>query len=148
MKFFATALAAAAAVSGAAVKRDQVTDFRVSSFSAECTPHSVMCHYSFDVYTPGTMETAPGAHCSADVLGNPDGTLPEVRDGKCENSGRTWDMLRFGSGIIFSISTGVSPHSNTTGAYLLVNSNLKMQDEVTSIVQKYIGTPDFDLKRL
>ncbi|KAK8108387.1 hypothetical protein PG984_014188 [Apiospora sp. TS-2023a] len=145
MKFLATALTAAAAVSAAAV---EYTPFRVSSFSAACTPHSVMCHYSFDVYVPGTMETAPGAHCSADVLGNPDGTLPEVRDGKCENSGRTWDMLRFGSGIVFTVSSAVSPHSNTTGAYLLANSNLAMQDEVTSIVQKYVATPDFDMIRL
>lgn len=110
--------------------------------------HLTTRSYSFDVYAPGTMETAPGAHCSADVLGNPDGTLPEVRDGKCENSGRTWDMLRFGSGIVFAVSSAVSPHSNTTGAYLLANSNLVMQDEVTSIVQKYAATPDFDMVRL
>jgi hypothetical protein len=157
MKFFATVVAAAAAVSATPV-------FKVSDFSAGCIPHSTQClyvftlnrwgffcdpnilafSYEFDVIRPGTMETQP-VHCTAMVSANTDGTLPDVKEGPCDESSRTFDVVRTVDGLEFTVSQPSTPATNLTGFHLIPNDQLVISNEPNAVVQSYKGPEDFDL---
>ncbi|KAI0159301.1 hypothetical protein BJ166DRAFT_593493 [Pestalotiopsis sp. NC0098] len=143
MQIFATALLAATAVSAAAIgKRDVV--FNVSDFSAACIAHSTQCSYSFGVLQPGTMETTP-VTCKAMVTANNDGTLPDVTDGTCENSSRTWTVTRGDAGLVFAVSQQVSAASSQTGTYTIPSSDLVKSDAPNAAVESYTGPTSFNL---
>ncbi|KAF3024196.1 hypothetical protein G7054_g2717 [Neopestalotiopsis clavispora] len=143
MQFFATALLAATAVSAAAIKRDVV--FSVSDFSAACIAHSTQCSYSFGVIQPGTMETTP-VTCSAMLTANNDGTLPDVTDGTCENSSRTWTVTRGDAGLVFTVSQQVTPSSAQSGTYTIPSTDLTKSDAPNASVESYTGPTAFDLQ--
>ncbi|KAI0157873.1 hypersensitive response-inducing protein [Hypoxylon sp. FL1284] len=142
MKFSAATLFAATA-SAAAVAKDSVL-FSVTDFSAECIPHSTQCSYSFSVLQPNSMETTP-VQCKAMLAGNLDGTLPDVREGACTESSRTFDIIRSVGGLTFTVSQPVSPKSNTTGTHLIPDDELVMSNEPNAVVQSYTGPSSFDL---
>ncbi|KAK7935286.1 hypothetical protein PG985_000781 [Apiospora marii] len=145
MKFFAAAIVAASAVvSGAAIQKRSVV-YQVSDFSAACIPHSTQCLYEFGVFQPGTMQTTP-IPCKAMVSGNLDGTLPDVMYGACEQSSRTFNVVRDADGLGFLVQAPVSPRSNTTGVYHIPNSDLVMSDRPNAVVQSYAGPKNFDLE--
>ncbi|KAI1846947.1 hypothetical protein JX265_006857 [Neoarthrinium moseri] len=143
MKFFATAVSAAAVASAATIgKRDVV--FQVSDFTAGCIPHSSQCSYSFGVFQPGTMQTEP-IKCSIQATGNPGGALPDVTGGTCEASSRTFAVTRGDAGLTFSVSQPVSPRSNQTGTYLIPADQLTFSGEPNAVVETYTGPTSFDL---
>ncbi|KAK8100161.1 uncharacterized protein PG998_008446 [Apiospora kogelbergensis] len=145
MKFSAAAVVAASAVaSGAAIEKRSVV-YQISDFSAACIPHSTQCLYEFGVFQPGTMQTTPIA-CKAMVSANIDGTLPNVMYGACEQSSRTFNVVRDAEGLAFLVQAPVSPISNTTGTYHIPNSDLVMSDRPNAIVQSYAGPKNFDLQ--
>ncbi|RYP39665.1 hypothetical protein DL768_010698 [Monosporascus sp. mg162] len=139
MKF--SALIFTTAASAAAMKRQEAV-FRVSDFSAACIPHSSQCLYSFGVLQPGTMEQTP-VQCKAMVTS--DGTLPEIQDGTCEESSRTFTVTKSAEGLTLVVSQPVTPSSNQTGQHLIPNSELVTSDEPNAMVQSYQGSPNFDL---
>ena len=139
MKSFAVIFAAAAS---AATMMRQEAVFKVSDFSAACIPHSSQCLYSFGVLQPGTMEQTP-VQCKAMVTS--DGSLPEIQDGTCEESSRTFTVTKSAEGLTLVVSQPVTPSSNQTGQHLIPNSELVTSDEPNARVQSYQGSPNFDL---
>ncbi|KAF4446655.1 22kda glycoprotein [Fusarium austroafricanum] len=139
MKFL-SALVSAAAVSAAATKYPV---YDVTEFSASCVPHSAECKYSFQVLQPGTMETHP-VHCSA-LVHTKNGLLPDVKNAKCENSSRTFSVVRSKSGLTFSVSQPVSPISNTVGKHFIQNKELEVSKQPNAAVQSYKGPKAFKL---
>lgn len=91
------------------------------------------------------MQTTP-IPCKAMVSGNIDGTLPDVMYGECEQSSRTFNVVRDADGLGFLVQAPVSPRSNTTGVYHIPNSDLVMSDRPNAVVQSYAGPKNFDLE--
>ncbi|XXH00731.1 hypothetical protein Hte_007081 [Hypoxylon texense] len=143
MKYSAATLFAAAA-SAAVISRQESTVFAVSQFSAGCIPHSTQCLYSFAVIQPGTMETTP-VNCTALVPANTDGTLPDVEEGACSQSSRTFSVARGADGLTFAVSQPVTPSSNQTGTHLLPNDELAIANNPNAVVESYTGPASFDL---
>ncbi|OHE90499.1 hypersensitive response-inducing protein [Colletotrichum orchidophilum] len=142
MKFAAILASASVAAAAAISKRDVI--FKVSNFGASCVPHSTQCSYGFTVIQPGTMETT-GVNCTALVTGNPSGLLPDVTDGTCGFSSRTFDIVRGVEGLTLTVSQPVSPTSNQTGSHLLSNCEFEISNQPNAVVQHYTGSPSFDL---
>ncbi|WYZ35892.1 hypothetical protein EsH8_X_000539 [Colletotrichum jinshuiense] len=144
MKTFAILSTAAVATAAVIGKRD--VTFSVSNFAASCIPHSTQCSYTFTVIQPGTMETT-GVDCSALVSGNTDGTLPDVKgNGACDQSSRTFEVIRGDAGLTLTVSQPVTPSSNQTGSHLLPNDQFAISDEPNAKVQSYTGPTAFDLE--
>ncbi|KAL0944862.1 uncharacterized protein CTRU02_202749 [Colletotrichum truncatum] len=143
MQFF-TVLATAAVASAAAISKRDVT-FKVSEFSAGCIPHSTQCLYFFNVIQPGTMETT-GVNCSSLVPANLDGTLPDVTEGTCKESSRTFNVARSAEGLTLTVSQPVTPSSNQTGSHLLPIDQFVISNEPNAVVQSYTGPSEFDLE--
>ncbi|OTB08226.1 hypothetical protein M426DRAFT_317338 [Hypoxylon sp. CI-4A] len=143
MKFSAVALLAATASAASLGKRETV--FSVSDFSAGCIRHSTQCLYSLTVIQPGTMETT-GVQCKAMVSANTDGTLPDVKEGTCDQSSRTFDVTRGADGLTLTVSQPVTPSSNQTGSHLIPNDELAISNEPNAVVQSYTGPTSFDLE--
>ncbi|KAI0844398.1 hypersensitive response-inducing protein [Daldinia vernicosa] len=143
MKFSAAILFAATAAAVTVDKRDTV--FSVSEFSAGCVRHSTQCVYSFTVIQPGTMETT-GVKCSASGPAGPGGELPEIKEGTCQQSSRTFDVTKGPDGLTFTVSQPVTPSSNQSGSHLIPNSELKTTNEPNAVVQNYVGPSSFNLE--
>ncbi|KAH8878753.1 hypersensitive response-inducing protein [Thozetella sp. PMI_491] len=138
-----TFILAATGASALAVKR--YTVFEVSNFTASCIPHSVQCYYSFGVFQPGTMQTEP-QHCSAFLTSAGVGQLPDVKEGKCEETSRTFDIVRGDDGLTLTVSQPVSPISNQTASHLIPADELVYAGEPNGVVESYVGPKDFDLE--
>ncbi|KAI1383088.1 hypersensitive response-inducing protein [Hypoxylon trugodes] len=139
---FTIALFAVATSAAAINKRYDV--FAVSRFSAGCIPHSTQCLYSFSVIQPGTIETTP-VNCTALVPGNLDGTLPDVQEGTCSLSSRTFSVTRGDLGLTFEVSQPVTPSSNQTGTHLIPKDELAISDKPNAVVESYTGPSSFNL---
>ncbi|OTA58361.1 hypothetical protein K449DRAFT_354592 [Hypoxylon sp. EC38] len=136
MKFLATA-----ALFAAVAAADTV--FSVSEFSAGCIPHSTQCLYSFKVIQPGTMETT-GVECTAMVPSN-GGLLPDVKEGTCKESSRTFTVVRGDAGLTLTVTQPVTPSSNQSGSHLLPKDQLVISDKPNAYVESYNGPAAFDL---
>ncbi|KAI0134935.1 hypersensitive response-inducing protein [Daldinia grandis] len=143
MKFSAATLFAATAAAATVGKRDTV--FSVSEFSAGCVRHSTQCVYSFSVIQPGTMETTP-VKCSAAGPAGLGGELPEIKEGVCQESSRTFSVTKGAEGLTLTVSQPVTPSSNQTGSHLIPNSELEITNEPNAIVQNYVGARSFNLE--
>ncbi|KAM5347299.1 hypothetical protein ACJ41O_010304 [Fusarium nematophilum] len=139
MKFFTAAILSAAAVSAAPTPVFTVTDF-----SASCIPHSTQCRYAFHVIQPGTMEKTP-VHCAALVTANTDGTLPNVKGAKCDESSRTFDIVRSKKGLTFTVSQPITPSSDQSGKHFIPNKQLWISKKPNAEVQIYKGPKKFNL---
>ncbi|OLN96417.1 hypothetical protein CCHL11_00681 [Colletotrichum chlorophyti] len=139
------ALLSTAAVASAAVVGKRDVTFKVSGFSAGCIPHSTQCLYTFNVIQPGTMETT-GVQCTALVPANTDGTLPDVKEGACALSSRTFDVVRGDLGLTLTVSQPVTPSSNQTGSHLLPKDQFVIYNQPNAIVESYTGPSEFDLE--
>ncbi|KAI3390262.1 hypothetical protein diail_10796, partial [Diaporthe ilicicola] len=122
--------------------------FHVSDFQAACVEHSSQCSYSFGVVKTGSGETTP-VQCSA-LLTSGNGELPEVTDGTCTNSSRTWTITKFStnhaSGLELAVTQPVTPSSSQTGRYDLFSGSFEMQQTGSSTQQVYVGEEtEFDL---
>ncbi|POS80097.1 hypersensitive response-inducing protein [Diaporthe helianthi] len=121
--------------------------FHVSDFNAACIPHSSQCSISFGVIRTGTGETTP-VQCSAMLTSN--GSIPEVTEGTCENSSRTWTFTKFStnhaSGFELAVSQQMTPSSSVTGRYDLFDGSFEYQQTGASSQQAYVGDEtEFDL---
>lgn len=103
-------------------------------------PHS----YEFGLLQPGTMQTEP-QHCRAQVTGS-DGTLPEITDGTCEQTSRTWTVTKADGGLVLEVSQQVTPSSFTTAKHTIPASELEIQQTGASSQQVYTGPAAFDLE--
>ncbi|KAI2631421.1 hypersensitive response-inducing protein [Hypomontagnella submonticulosa] len=143
MKFAAATLFAAAASAAAIGKRDTV--FEVTNFSAGCIRHSTQCLYAFSVIQPGTMETTP-VNCTAMVPGYVGGNLPDVKEGTCAQSSRTFSVTRGTDGLTFTVSQPVTPSSNQTGTRLIPSDELVITNDPNAVVENYVGPREFSLQ--
>ncbi|KAI4593910.1 hypothetical protein KJ359_008954 [Pestalotiopsis sp. 9143b] len=137
MKFFVAAVSAAAVASAQAV-------FSVSDFTASCIPHSSQCSYSFGVLQPGTMETTP-VQCSDMLAASGTSNLPDVTDGTCTDSSRTWTITRSDAGLVFTVTQPVTPSSNQSGTYTIPADQLAVATQPNAEVESYTGPTSFDL---
>ncbi|KAI4859201.1 hypothetical protein F4820DRAFT_440551 [Hypoxylon rubiginosum] len=144
MKFSAATLFAATASAAVICRQSQSTVFAVSDFSAGCIPHSTQCLYSFAVIQPGTMETTP-VNCTALVPANTDGTLPDVQEGTCGESSRTFSVARGTEGLTFVVSQPVTPSSNQSGTHLIPGDELVIANNPNAVVESYTGPTSFNL---
>ncbi|CAI6287300.1 unnamed protein product [Periconia digitata] len=146
MQFFslaATSLLAATTASAAAVPRD-TNAYDITEFYANCVPHSVMCNYQFQVVRSNAGETIP-VKCSLSLT-SPDGKLPPVTEGPCEQSSRTFDVSRTeDGGLKFEVSQPVSPASNLTGVYEIKSEDLVVEVSGASQAEVYRGVREFGL---
>lgn len=90
------------------------------------------------------METTP-VQCS-DML-NASGTsnLPDVTDGTCTDSSRTWTITRSDAGLVFTVTQPVTPSSNQSGTYTIPADQLAVATEPNAEVESYTGPTSFDL---
>ncbi|KAJ1323225.1 hypothetical protein MN608_11371 [Microdochium nivale] len=148
MQFSAIALLAATVAASTTV--DLSVAYQVSDFQASCVPHSGQCNYTFGVMVPNSMDQSP-IRCTGSGLAGVGSTLPESAEGTCENSSRTFKVVRNAGGLSISVSAPVSPISNTVGTYEIPASDLaRTVDEVNpnGSVEFYKGPKNFDLKRV
>ncbi|QPC73140.1 hypothetical protein HYE68_003892 [Fusarium pseudograminearum] len=139
MKFSAaTLLAAAASVSAATAV------FEVKDFTASCIAHSTFCDYKFKVIQPNSMETWEHAVVCNARAQSTDYTLPDIKDGKCKDSSRTFTVTRSDKGLLVKISQPVSPKSNTVGEHFIPKSLLFQSEVPNAEVQMYNGPKDFE----
>jgi len=147
MKYISAVLVLAAIAAGAALpvqSRDSPL-WKVSDFSASCTPHSVMCYYSFGVIQADNGETTP-VKCSASLVGG--GHLPPVTDGQCENSSRTFDVARGDDGSLeLTITQPVTPSSNQSGEYTIPADQIVLEVTGATQQERYVGPTSFDINR-
>ncbi|KAI1120103.1 hypersensitive response-inducing protein [Nemania abortiva] len=141
MKFSAILFAAGASAAVIA-QRDPV--FAVTNFSAGCIAHSTQCLYNFNLTQPGTGQVTPQV-CKALVSANTDGSLPNVVDGACEETSRTFSVTKADKGLTLTVSQPVTPSSNQTGSHLITNCQLVYQDSPNVHVQQYRGPTSFSL---
>lgn len=99
--------------------------------------------YEFGLLQPGTMQTEP-QKCRAQVVS--DGSLPEITDGTCEQTSRTWTVTKADGGLVLEVSQQVTPSSNQTGKHTIPASELEMEQTGASTQQKYTGPAAFDLE--
>ncbi|KAG6357394.1 hypothetical protein INS49_013271 [Diaporthe citri] len=130
------AFAAASVASASAV-------FKASDFSASCIPHSAQCVYEFGIIQAGNGETIP-VKCRAQVVS--DGSLPEITDGTCEESSRTFTVAKADGGLVLTVTQPVTPSSNQSGKHTIPASELEVEQTGASSQQKYIGAAAFDLE--
>ncbi|KAK4220790.1 hypothetical protein QBC38DRAFT_378330 [Podospora fimiseda] len=146
--FQAIAASAAAIDTSVIDKRDVV--FNVRDFSASCVPHSALCFYSFNVVHTGTMDVL-GYECTASAVGvGVPASLPEIQNGTCPPSSRTFDVVRSEDGITLIVSVQVSRLSFTRGSYFIHNEQIQLIKGVTPTgdYTAYVGPKDFDLERI
>jgi hypothetical protein len=92
------------------------------------------------------MQTEP-QHCRAQVVGTPDGTLPEITDGTCEETDRTWTVIKTADGgLVLEVSQQVSPISFQTANHTIPPSELLMEQTGATRQQRYTGPTEFDLE--
>ncbi|KAJ4329272.1 hypothetical protein N0V84_000165 [Fusarium piperis] len=137
MKFFTAAVLSVAAVSASPV-------FTVSDFYAGCIPHSAQCSYSFGVIQPGTEEKTP-VRCSIMLGATKGGNLPDVKEGQCKGSSRTFKVVRSKKGLTLTVSQPITPSSNQTGEHFIPKKEIVKSDEPNAEVQTYKGPKNFDL---
>lgn len=90
------------------------------------------------------MQTEP-QHCRAQVVGT-DGTLPEITEGTCEQTSRTWTVTKADGGLVLAVTQQVTPSSNQTGKHTIPASELEIQQTGASSQQVYTGPAAFDLE--
>lgn len=90
------------------------------------------------------METT-GVNCTALVSANTDGTLPDVEEGTCSQSSRTFSVVKGDDGLQFTVSQPVTPSSNQTGTHLIPSDELVISNQPNAVVQSYTGPTSFDL---
>ncbi|KAG8162979.1 hypothetical protein KVR01_007457 [Diaporthe batatas] len=137
MQFSAAVLALAASVAA------QKPVFEISDFSAACVAHGSECIYEFGLFQSGGYQTEP-QHCRAQVQ-TTDGTLPEVLDGTCEATSRTWTVTKADGGLVLEVTQQVTPASNTTGKHAIPASELELVQAGASGYQQYTGPKEFGL---
>jgi hypothetical protein len=104
----------------------------------------VTVSYSFGVIQPGTMEKTP-VQCSIMLGATNGGNLPNVKDGECKESSRTFNVVRSRRGLTLTVSQPVTPSSNQTGEHFIPNKQIVTSKEPNAMVQTYKGPKNFDL---
>lgn len=97
---------------------------------------------------PGTMDTQ-GYNCTASGVGGI-GYLPEIKNGTCPPSSRTFDVYKNETGMTVVASVQVSPLSYTRGAHFIPTEQIKVMPGVTPTgdYTAYVGPKDFSLERI
>ncbi|KAI0106885.1 hypothetical protein F4814DRAFT_72674 [Daldinia grandis] len=132
LAFVTTALAAS-------VQRRQAQNYGIANFAADCIPHSTYCAYNFNVISDPIF--SPDV-CSAFVQG-PD-VLPEITEGKCNNTAYTWSTTKTPDGSIdFAIWYAFNSRSNITYCHTIPASQITTQNNGAVSTQHYTGPRNF-----
>ncbi|KAF7874211.1 hypothetical protein EAF04_002883 [Stromatinia cepivora] len=147
MQFSAAVISAITVAVASAATLGQRNDvlFKVSHFDAGCIPHSSQCRYSFSLIQPGTMETK-GVQCTALVTS--DNSLPSIGkwEGTCQDSSRTFWVVREADGLMLWASQPVTPASNSTASHLIPNSQIATTHYALGDLESYDGPKSFDMQ--
>ncbi|KAK8852305.1 hypothetical protein PGQ11_014784 [Apiospora arundinis] len=141
-----TALALASAVSGAAIEPRQTPtpEFDVSSFSASCQPHSVLCFFSLKV---ATTTTPYATSCGATVQG-PD-RLPAAGLTGCEDPRFSWAFEpRDGGAHVVTINWEWKAGFNQTGSHLVKPEDVVLENHGSVSTERYVGPASFVISPL
>jgi len=98
---------------------------------------------------PGTMDTL-GYNCTASAPGAGVGILPDIKDGTCPPSSRTFDVVRGEEGgLKLIVSVQVSRLSYTRGSHFIPAEQIQWMEGVTPTggYSAYVGPKEFPLKR-
>lgn len=154
MKFSAVTLsavtlfaAAAAAAPSAVAPRADSAVYDVMDFQALCVPHIAQCSYAFRVRLSNAGENN-GVSCSATSPASTGGSLPEIKEGACISSSRTFTVAKTAEGgLTLSLSQQVSPVSYTVGVHDIQSSELhtSIPGNPQGSYQYYTGPTDFSL---
>lgn len=89
-----------------------------------------------------------GYNCTAFAPGAGVKVLPEIKDGTCPTSSRTFDVVRSDKGLTLTVKVQVSPISFTKGSHLIPNDQIQVIKGVTPTgdYQAYVGPKDFPLE--
>lgn len=91
----------------------------------------------------GNGETTP-VECSAMVVSN--GALPEITDGTCKESSRTFTVAKAGDDLVLTVTQPVTPSSDQSGSHTIAAAELEFEQTGASRQQKYTGAKEFDLE--
>lgn len=111
--------------------------------TAPVLTHASSRSYEFGVLQAGNGETTP-VQCRAQVVS--DGSLPEITDGTCTESSRTFTVAKADGGLVLTVTQPVTPSSNQSGSHTIPASELVMEQTGASTQQKYTGATAFDLE--
>jgi hypothetical protein len=91
-----------------------------------------------------------GYNCTASAVTASLETLPEIKDGACPPSSRTFDVVRSDDGLTVIGSIQVSRLSFTRGAHFIPNEQIKVIPGVTPTgsYTAYVGPKDFSMERI
>lgn len=92
-----------------------------------------------------TWENAP--KCTAHIQ-SANYLLPDVYNGKCEGSSRTFDIHHTKEGLVFTVKQQVTPKSFTTGRRTIPNKELKQATTPNAEIQSYKGPKQFELTQI
>ncbi|KAJ1329825.1 hypothetical protein MN608_06561 [Microdochium nivale] len=126
MKFSAVTLFAAAAAAAPAARQAATPIYDVTEFQGSCVPHSAQCNYSFRVKQSNSMETGgEGVYCSATGLADIGSKLPGIPYATCEQSSRSFSIVKSTGGLALFVRQPVSPSSNLTAVHQIQNAELQ-----------------------
>lgn len=89
------------------------------------------------------METTP-ISCTASGQST-DGTLPNITNGKCAGSSRTFTITASAEGWTLAVSQQVSAASFTVGSHLLASCDVVRSASPNAEVENYKGATSFSL---
>lgn len=93
---------------------------------------------------PNSMETI-GVSCSASAPSN-DGSLPDIKDGTCVGSSRTFTVTSSAQGWTLAVSQQVSAASVLVGSHLISTSDVSRSTVPNAEVESYTGPKSFSLE--
>ena len=92
------------------------------------------------------MQTEP-QKCTAMATAVNVNQLPEIAEGTCAETSRTFSITRAEDGsLTLTVSQPVTPESDQTGQHVIPAAQLETQGENTGVVQVYVGPTEFDLE--
>ena len=104
--------------------------------------HIQTCSYDFGVVKANNGETTP-VKCNA-AISAPSGRLPDVVEGQCDQSSRTFFITRlFNESLYFTVTQPVSVASNQTGYHTIEPDQIKLDQGYH--VEYYAGPTDFPM---
>ncbi|KAK9773295.1 putative AA1-like domain-containing protein [Seiridium cardinale] len=139
---FANIIGLATLAAGATLEKKQTPQVTIQDFSADCTPHSAICSYSFQIAVAGVQ--AP-IHCNDSLVGS--GVLPVSVNGVCyDDSAWNWWITKtlLSSSYFFNVEWK-SPFTNDLEIFCheIPPDQIITQNDGASTSQHYVGPTSF-----
>lgn len=100
---------------------------------------------AFNVWQYGSFETPPGVECGGITFSQPDGTMANLLNGRCNLSSREFNLTFCDRGATLRVTGPVSIATNLTGETLLPLSNWKLEKNNMATFMSYHGPAELEL---